>query len=151
MGNIRVRPMKREDIPDILAIERVSFPMPWSAASFQSEIGSPTSVALVIEFDDALAGYLCAATVLNETDVRVIAVAPALRRKSLARLLMLSLLNHAENENVQKIHLEVRRGNEAAIQLYESLGFSQVGVRKGYYQTPAEDAVLMTLEREPKN
>ena len=139
--------MQREDIPAILTIEQGAFPTPWSAASFESEIASPSSVKLVIEVDDVLAGYLCAATVVEETDLRVIAIAPALRRTGLARLLMLSLLNHAENEDIHKIHLEVRRGNEAAIRLYQSLGFANVGVRKGYYQSPAEDAVLMTLER----
>jgi ribosomal-protein-alanine N-acetyltransferase len=148
MGDIQVRQMMREDIPAILAIERVSFPTPWSAETFERTLENPSSACMVVEDETVLAGYLCASTVLDETDLQVIAVEPKLRRNGLARLLLLALLRHARSLDVQKIHLEVRRSNTAALKLYESLGFSEVGVRKGYYQSPAEDALLLTREMD---
>lgn len=141
-----IRPLTLADLPAVLAIENVSFPQPWSENLFRMEINNPQSVHLALEDAGQLAGYLCAGTVLDEMDLRVIAVAPGARRKGHARKLVEALLAEARKQKAVFVHLEVRESNEAAQRLYASLGFRPVGRRKGYYGEPTEDAVLYTVE-----
>jgi ribosomal-protein-alanine N-acetyltransferase len=143
---VTIRPLTLADLPAVLAIESVSFPQPWSEALFRMEINNPQAVHFALEDGGRLAGYLCAGTVLDEMDLRVIAVAPDARRQGHARALVAALLAEARKQGIGYVHLEVRESNEAAKRLYTSLGFRPVGRRKGYYGEPTEDAVLYTAE-----
>jgi len=86
------------------------------------------------------AGYCAAA---DQADIIEVAVLPAFRRQGIARLLMEAVLSDARQRNVQSVFLEARASNVPAIALYESLSFQRCGVRKNYYSSPREDAVLM--------
>ena len=79
-------------------------------------------------------------------DIHNIAVHGDFRRKGVARLLLQKVLDEAERQSITRVMLEVRKSNLPAQQLYEAVGFSTTGIRKGYYSDDGEDALAMTLE-----
>jgi ribosomal-protein-alanine N-acetyltransferase len=143
---MQLRPMTVADLPAVLDIERISFPSPWSETMFSLELHNPASTCMVSESDGRIAGYFCAGVVLDEMDLRVIAVNPDFRRRGIGEQLVANLVEHARRQSIALVHLEVRASNAAAQHLYRKFGFRQVGVRKGYYEKPTEDALLLTLE-----
>ncbi len=143
--------MKKEDIDQVLAIEQVSFSIPWSKNLFLSEFRSPgvsnLMVALADELVRTVVGYIVFWLIEDEMHILNLAVAPAFRRQGIARKLVLSAVNRAAKKGAQKAFLEVRVSNTAAQKLYSDLGFTGTSVRRDYYDAPVEDAVVMSLER----
>jgi len=146
MTRIIIREMTVSDIPDVTAIEQASFSTPWSAASFLSELDNPGSICLVALSGDSLIGYVCASCILDEGHILNLAVRPDCRRMGIGRLLALSVLKELRACGCKKIFLEVRASNTAAMRLYESIGFRMLGLRRGYYHYPKEDAVIMGMK-----
>lgn len=105
---------------------------------------SPTRLALVAQEEGSspLAGFLVARHLPPEWELENIVVAPEVRRAGIGKKLMDTLLVQARQTNSEAIFLEVRESNTAARNLYETLGFSETGRRKAYYNNPGEDAVL---------
>ena len=93
-----------------------------------------------------MTGYLVYWLVQDEMHILNLAVAPAWRRKGIARKLVLPASKRACKKGAAKAFLEVRASNREAQKLYSSLGFTGSSVRRGYYDLPVEDAVVMTLE-----
>lgn len=91
-----------------------------------------------------LLGYLCLSHVLDEGSIDNVAVAPEQRRRGIAAALLAAAEEEAKKLSLAFITLEVRAGNEPAIRLYEKHGYTRVGLRRGYYEKPKEDAILMT-------
>ena len=145
MTDVTLREAKADDLAAVADIERVSFSNPWSLESFRSHLAAPSSLFLVAESPEGIAGYLCAATVLDESNLHVLAVAPSQRRTGLATRLMQAMLDRVRADGATVVHLEVRRSNLRALGLYAKLGFVEVGVRRNYYPDPVEDAVLLDL------
>lgn len=143
---VSLRKMTDADLPAVLAIEHRSFTQPWSETLFRIEVYNPAASCMVAEDGGRIVGYFCAATVLDEMNLHTIAVAPESRGRGVARLLMDRLFENARRLGASLIHLEVRASNAAARRLYGGFGFREVGLRKGYYQSPLEDAVLYTAE-----
>ncbi len=144
--------MRKDDIDQVLAIEQASFSMPWSRNLFLSEFRSPSvSTLLVALANDALArmvaGYIVYWTVEDEMHILNLAVALPFRRQGIARKLVLDAVKRAYARGARRAFLEVRMSNVAAKKLYSSLGFTGSSVRRDYYDSPVEDAVVMTLER----
>lgn len=121
----------------------------WSAETFWSELAVPGRyylVALDSEGDsggDAVIGFAGLAVLGAVADVQTIAVGPAARGRGLGRRLLAALVERAEAERVEGVMLEVRADNAPARALYESFGFEQISVRRGYYQPGGVDAVIM--------
>lgn len=141
----RIRRFTIEDVPAVAAIEAATFPDPWSAGMFFSELVAPDRAWFVAE-DEAegrVVGYGGVA-VLAGSDAHVmnIAVVPELRGEGVGGRLLDRLLTAARELGAGQATLEVRTRNAAAIALYESRGLKSVGVRPGYYG-PGEDAVIM--------
>lgn len=136
-------PMGESHMGGVVEIERASFGTPWSRESFNSVIENPSAVALVALVGGEVAGYACALVAGEEADVLKLAVAARFRRKGLGRMLNEACLDELRRRGCRRAYLEVRRSNSAAIALYESAGFVAEGVRKGYYESPAEDALVM--------
>ena len=150
---IEFRKLKLRDLGSIEEIERASYPTPWSRSMFAGELAKPSSICLgaVDGERDELVGYLIISRYVDAWHVMNIAVAPAHRRKGIARALMERLFEITARDARRGYTLEVRVSNDAAIRLYEALGFRARGIRRGYYTDNREDALIMWRDpvREP--
>jgi len=141
-----IEDMTLDDVPDVLEIERRSFPNPWTEENFRHEIeANPVAVNRVLREEGDLAGYVSAYLVAGELQINDIAVAPDRRRRGLARLLLDDVLALARERGAALATLEVRPSNVAARALYAARGFVETGRRTGYYPESGEDALLMEL------
>jgi ribosomal-protein-alanine N-acetyltransferase len=144
--------MTKEDLDQVLAIEQASFTMPWSRNLFLSEFrNAPVSLMLVARSSPEprdVIGYIVCWIVADELHILDLATQAARRRRGIAHHLVLAALKYGYERNVRRAFLEVRESNETALNLYERLGFSRSIVRKGYYDLPVEDAVVMSLEHD---
>ncbi len=143
---MNIIPMNEGHISQIALLEKECFADPWSEKSIASELTNPLSLWLVAQKGDTLLGYVGSQTCLDETDMMNIAVSPAFRRQGVAKALIEALVAALQKQGSQRLTLEVRASNTPARQLYESLGFSQVGLRKNYYRNPKEDALILRKE-----
>ena len=150
---IEFRKLKLSDLGAIEDIERTSYPTPWSRSMFASELAKPSSICLgaVDAEKEELVGYLIISRYVDAWHVMNIAIAPEYRRRGIARSLMERLFEVTARDARRGYTLEVRVSNEAAIRLYEELGFKARGVRRGYYTDNREDALIMWKDpvREP--
>lgn len=139
----RVQP---QHIPAIKAIEQACFSLPWTRAQLENQMNAGNCVFLAaLDSAGAVMGYVGLMYVLDEGYISNIAVAPDFRRRGVADKLLISLIHRASALSLSFLTLEVRESNKAAIALYEKHGFSPVGRRRNYYDSPREDALLMTL------
>lgn len=141
-----IRKMRLEDAPAIAQLEKICFSDPWSENSIASEVNNPLSYWLVAEDHGVVAGYVGSQSVLDAADMMNLAVSPDYRRKGVAVALIRELCHHLQQNQVIALLLEVRVSNLPAIQLYEKLGFQQVGRRPKYYHNPREDALILRKE-----
>lgn len=146
MEHARIRAMTDEDIPEVAQIERSAFSMPWSADAFQETLHSPHAFFFVAEWQDGIAGYIGAYVAADEAEVMNVAVREEARRRHIAQGLAQAALEESKARGARSIFLEVRVGNEAAIALYQKLGFSTISTRKGFYDKPREDAYVMSAQ-----
>jgi [ribosomal protein S18]-alanine N-acetyltransferase len=151
MVELRFREMRLEDIEQVYAIDVLSFALPWSERSYRFEITeNQTSRNWVAEAANEkgqtqIAGMIVTWVILDEAHIATIAVHPDFRHKGIGqRLLAHALLDDAAHGATQAF-LEVRRGNQVAIQMYNKFGFEVNGVRPRYYVDNNEDALLMIL------
>jgi [ribosomal protein S18]-alanine N-acetyltransferase len=144
---VDIREMTEEDLEEVLQIERVSFPVPWSRGLFERELWIPFAKAFIAREipPDQLVGYLCFWLVASETHILNLAVHPRWRRKGIGTRLLRYGIDYCRNKGVQEITLEVRRSNYKAISLYRHLRFQPWGIRRGYYNENGEDAIVMGL------
>lgn len=150
--NITIEQMKKEDVDQVLVIERASFSMPWSKNLFLSEFRSPAVSSLLVALENGslnrtVLGYIISWIVEDEMHILNLAVTPELRRQGIARQLVLAAIKRASARGARRAFLEVRASNSAAQKLYSNLGFTGSFVRRDYYDSPVEDAVVMTLEQ----
>lgn len=142
---LELRTLELRDLNAIEAIERESYPTPWSRSMFASELAKPSSLSLGA-FDPAtgeLLGYLVISRYVDAWHVMNVAVTPTHRRRGIARALLDRLFEVTSGDERRGYTLEVRVSNEGAIKLYEALGFVSRGVRRGYYTDNREDALIM--------
>ncbi len=137
--------MVPSDLPEVVAIERASFPNPWTGALFLQELQVGFSRTIVARGEDgAILGYLCRWLVADEIHVLNVAVAPSARGSGLGAALVRQVLDEAAVRRVVAVTLEVRRSNTAGRRLYDSFGFEEVGARPNYYGR-GEDALILRL------
>lgn len=141
-----IRTMQKGDVAAVAALEAQIFSMPWSAAGFADTLPREDIIFLVAYEQDELLGYVGIYCTLDEGEITNVAVAPAARRRGIARALLTELKQQLACRNVARIVLEVRVSNEPAIRLYEQMGFSVLGVRKNFYEKPTEDAYIMACQ-----
>ena len=140
-----IRRLTYADLPQVVAIERRSFPTPWSLAMFVLELSKPGGVCLAaLDDEGALVGYLICSRYDVVWHVMNVSVDPAQRRRGIASRLISALLARVGED--ASLTLEVRTSNTGARLLYERFGFRSAGVRPRYYQDNGEDAVIMWLE-----
>lgn len=117
--------------------------MPWSPESFLQMITKEDTRYYVAEEDGRLLGGCGLWMVAGEGNITNVAVAEDARRRGIGTGLLLHLLKEGDREGVTAYTLEVRVSNEAAIRMYQKLGFVSEGIRPGFYEKPTEDAMIM--------
>ena len=142
-----IRRMTIDDVPTVAAIEAATFPTPWSEDAFRKEItDNPVARYLVAEKDGAVIGFAGAWIILDESHITNIAILAEHRGNGYGRALTAALMQYLSNLGAAYATLEVRKSNVTAQNLYKSLGYVSVGVRKRYYEDNGEDALLMVCE-----
>ena len=145
---MRIVEMKPAHVAQVAALEKLCFSDPWSENSVASELENELSLWLVAEEGETVLGYVGSQTVLDETDMMNVAVHPDHRRRGVAAALITELVSRLKMRGSRCLKLEVRASNAPAIALYETLGFTQLGLRKNYYRNPKEDALILGKEWE---
>jgi len=138
-----------DDLADVAALEAASFSNPWSREMLSRDLQN-TSVSRVYVMRDAAGSLVafCACWFIgDEIHLNTLAVTETERRRGHATRLLQFVFREAAGEGLRRATLEVRRSNEAALKLYAGLGFEVRGVRRDYYQTPQEDALVLWSER----
>ena len=143
---IRYELMNEAHVAQIAQLERRCFSDPWSENSIRSELTGRLSLWVVALDGDTVAGYVGSQSVLGESDMMNVAVAPEYRRQGIAQALILELIRRLAQQGNHSLMLEVRASNAPAIALYEKLGFARVGSRPNYYRNPKEDALILRKE-----
>lgn len=144
--SVEIRRMTLEDIPSVVALDALSFSLPWPEKSFRFELTeNPASRCWVVELDGKIVGMLVAWLLVEEAHIATIATHPHHRRQGIARKLLEYALRYMSKEGAVTSFLEVRESNTAAQEMYRKFGYEAVGRRKRYYKDTDEDAILMTL------
>lgn len=142
--NIIIRRASREDIPRIAQIEKESFSLPWSEKDFNFSLTEDYQIFLAAEIDGQAEGYAVIYSAAGEAQLANIACSKAFRRSGVASLLLERALEELKDK-CDIMFLEVRASNYEAQKLYNKFGFEAFSVRKGYYDNPKEDALIMRL------
>ena len=146
--NVTIRRMRADDLPAVLALEQEAFPEDaWSPQMFAGELAQPqTRHYIVAETSGTIVGYagLCAAG--DQADVQTIAVRAGSQGNGIGTTLLGDLLATARARGGREVYLDVRVDNDRARRLYQRTGFTEVGVRRGYYRPSGTDAIVMRLQ-----
>jgi len=140
----QLRDMTLADVEAVLGIEQQVHSHPWTRGNFNDSLASG-HICKIYEAANEIVGYAVLMPVLEEVQLLDICIASAFQRKGLGRKLLGELLALARALKFERVILEVRASNFAANALYRRMGFSEIGIRRGYY--PAgngrEDAIVM--------
>jgi ribosomal-protein-alanine N-acetyltransferase len=140
--SLRIRRLIYSDLPAVLAIERRSFATPWSLAMFVLALSKPSGICLaVVDETERLAAYLVCSRYDDLWHLMNVAVDPSRRREAIASELIHTLFERIRPDD--RVTLEVRVSNTAAIRMYERFGFRSAGLRRRYYHDNDEDALIM--------
>ena len=140
---VSVEPMRAEDVEAVVAIERVSFPVPWMQAAFTTELSNRSAYYLVARSEGTVVGFGGAWVIRDEVHITTLAVAPEHRGQRIGERVLLALLDEGIRRRASRATLEVRQNNHVAKSLYLKFGFYEASVRKNYYTDNGEDAIVM--------
>lgn len=147
VSHYAIIPMQLNHLDEVLKIEQVSFPTPWSRYAFTCELlDNDFARYFCLTHQDKIIGYMGLWVILDEGHITNVAIHPDYRNRRLGELLMREVALRCQVLGVQRLTLEVRVSNLAAQSLYKRLGFSSMGVRRGYYTDTQEDALIMWKE-----
>lgn len=144
-----IRRMCKADIPQVGELERKYFSVPWSEVSLGESLERKEYLFLVAEEEGKVVGYGGLLLVLDEGDITNIVINESYRGRGLGKALTKALIEEGKRLGLGAFTLEVRISNEAAIHVYEQLGFRTEGIRKHFYEKPVEDALIM-WKRDPE-
>lgn len=160
---IAIRRMTQDDLPQVKAIDQISFNMPWPDSAYHYELNeNPLSLLWVAEQKTPpgagsppglprIVGMIVVWMILDEAHIATIAVHPDYRSQGIARQLLAQALITAIERGANQATLEVRAGNIAAQKLYQRFRFAVVGNRPRYYKDNHEDALIMTVSQFDKS
>lgn len=145
MLEFEIKSMSECHLEEVSRLEKICFSVPWSKVSLKEEIDNGyANFWVAIDKNEKVLGYAGLNFVLDEGYITNVAVFPQYRCKGIAKKLLETLVDFAQDKNLKFISLEVRKSNISAIYLYKNLDFLAVGGRKNFYSCPKEDAVIMT-------
>jgi ribosomal-protein-alanine N-acetyltransferase len=149
---VAVRPMNELDIPMVVTVEKSAYQFPWSEGIFRDclRVGY---VCRVVDAGGDLAGYGIMSVGAGEAHILNVCIREEYRGRGYARKMLLYLMERARSAGMNEAFLEVRPSNTAAARLYHSMGFEQVGIRRGYYQATLgrEDAAVLRRTLLPES
>jgi ribosomal-protein-alanine N-acetyltransferase len=149
--DILIRPMSENDVSEVIAVERASYQFPWSEGIFRDclRVGY---VCRVVTVNDAIIGYGVMSVGAGEAHILNLCIGDLYRCRGVGRRLLTYLVDRGAAAGMSEAFLEVRPSNTSAIRLYLSVGFEQVGMRRGYYQAVGgrEDAAVLKLALRPR-
>jgi len=140
------------EIPPVLSIEERNSDDPWSQLQFTTSIENSNNLCCCLSLDGKTIGYLIAMLAVNTADILNIGIDPDFKRQGYGRGLLNHLIEELRKRNIGEILLEVRVGNNSAIQFYKKQGFEEISVRKNYYtknsknKSNREDGIIMSLK-----
>lgn len=140
---VTIRHMEARDAAYVAELEKKVFSQPWSEKAFRDTIDNDDYIYIVAEHENAIVGYAGCIVSADGADITNIAVAENYRRMGIAEELLRQTETLVRKRHAQAVYLEVRQSNTGARRLYEKNGFTQIGVRRNFYQKPLEDALLM--------
>ena len=144
-----IRAISKDDIENIARLEKECFAVPMSEENISNFLLGENSLSFVCyetNSNDSPCAYGGAICVLDEAQILNVATAPLHRRKGLGNLVMTALIDAAQKKGIRSMTLEVRESNSAARNLYDNLGFYEIGRIKKYYVKPIEDALILKLD-----
>lgn len=144
IDDIRIEPMNETHLKDLALLEKQCFSVPWSENALRVELEKENSRFFVAITKDEVSGYIGANNVLGEVYIDNIAVFYNYRGFGVGESLLKHLIEVSKKEKCDLVTLEVRVSNTPARNLYEKLGFQNVGVRKSFYDKPKEDGIIYT-------
>ena len=144
----QVLPLEATHLPAVISIERRAYPFPWTEAIFRDCLKAGYHGWVLFDVTRQVRGYALLSMAAGEAHVLNVCVDPDYRGRGFGRFLMQHLLGVAVRAGMTVVLLEVRTSNHVALQLYRSLGFARIGVRRGYYPAAGgrEDAHVLALE-----
>lgn len=138
-----IRRSRPDDATAISEMENEIFSDPWSQKDIFSYICSETGMCFTALDDGKVIGYIIGRKIPPEGEIYRIAVHPDRRQRGVGYRLLSYGLKTELGSGVESVFLEVRSKNTAARALYKAYGFSEIGVRRNYYQNPSDDAIVM--------
>lgn len=141
---MKMRRMESSDVTEVEAIEKNCFSQPWSRQAFRDAVNDNNAVFLVAEDEmHRILGYIGMYVSLPEGEITNVAVAEEFRGQGVGRKLVSAIRQWAKEHGLDRVVLEVRSSNQAAIHVYHQEGFVKLGTRKDFYSFPREDADIM--------
>jgi ribosomal-protein-alanine N-acetyltransferase len=141
---ITVRRAGMDDLPALNRLEKLCFSPPWSERTLREMLESSLdTVWAAVTPNHKTAAYLDYREVAGEGELMRVCVDPAFRGRHFGRMMVDTMLREAGRRGVTAVTLEVRASNAAALRLYGNCGFRREAVRKDYYDSPKEDAIIM--------
>jgi [ribosomal protein S18]-alanine N-acetyltransferase len=144
-ADTRIRLLRGTDLPRVIEIEEQCFSTPWRESTFRSLLRRLDTDMIGAVQGERLVGYAVAWTVVDQSELGNVAVAPEARGTGIGRLLVRAMVERLRYRGTAECFLEVRESNQVAQALYRSYGFELVGHRRAYYSDPTEDALVMRL------
>lgn len=143
---VNIVPMNADHLEELERLERICFSRPWSRKMLAEELENACAAFLVAEEPETgkILGYAGVLVMADEGYITNVAVFPEYRRQGIAAQIIKVFCDFATGNHLAFLTLEVRPTNTAAIELYRSFGFEEVGRRKNYYDLPKEDALILT-------
>lgn len=143
--------MGEEDLPVVLEIDQLSFPVPWSERTYRAELSDLRASNLhVVEVNEdgkkRIVGYIGYWFIMDEAHISTIAVHPDFRQMGIGEMMLRTAIEEILEKGTLVVTLEVRKSNDAAIRLYQKFGFEVIGTRARYYRDNSEDAHIMALK-----
>lgn len=138
-----IRRMQQKDLDQVVLIEQSIFSLPWSRRGFEDSMRNPGNLYLVAEEQGEIQGYCGVWGIAGEGQICNVAVKQEARNQGIATAMLTELLKEGKEMGLNAFTLEVRVSNNAAIRVYQRLGFQGVGIQKNSYARPTEDALIM--------
>ncbi|RDY32239.1 ribosomal-protein-alanine N-acetyltransferase [Lachnotalea glycerini] len=138
-----IRLMTDRDIEQVSKIENETFSMPWSKDAFREFLKRKDTIYIVAEVNNEIVGYCGLWNIVQEGNINNFAVNKQYRKKHIGFEMLTKLIEIGNEQRINAYTLEVRQSNVAAIRLYHKIGFREDGIRKNFYESPREDAIIM--------